>query len=181
MSQRMRLLITDNGTHPPGKWADFTAEDLFDIDPLSQSENARAARNLKAAVTNFLEDSFAAVMQTEKDALAGDLTARLRAEATPTVDSVDEVVAGIVALAKGTPFEAAYQEPKRVDAIRGILTQHFAIAIDIERSTHVDGRPDDPVAVAYKEARAEHGAHRAHLHMPGEERPHRQHRGRSAT
>jgi hypothetical protein len=157
-----RLLITDNGKHPPEKWAMFTVEGLLEID--ANSPNATAGLRLKADMVDVLSRSFDAVMVTERAALAGDSNARYAASLTPEIDSVDEAVDALIKCADGTPFETFYREPGKRDAVKGVVAHHFALAIDIERSTHADQNPSDG-AKDYQEARREKGMHQAHHHL----------------
>lgn len=164
-----RILTTDNGKHPPDKWAAFTADDLISVD--GNSDKAAAGHRLKADIIDLLTKSFDAVQKTEMERLAADPGTQYASPITPEIDTVEEVVDAIVALADKTSFASFYQGPGRREAVTDVIRHHLALAIDIERSHHADQKPNDKASREFQRARTDHGIGRAHLHLAHLGRP----------
>jgi len=169
-----KIMITNNGVHPSDRWAAMTASeicDLIQINETSASPEAIAARKAKPRLeldlADLLETFHANVQKHERELLAAHGDAHLVTPLDPSAGEVDtpqEVVAEIVKIAAKTPFGAHFALPQVQEVVRGIVDHHFALSIDIERSTWADKNPDSETAKAYRLARNDHGPRLVHLH-----------------
>lgn len=143
------LMITNNGTHPPDKWADVTTEailNLIDVKEDSVSESAIEARQAKRDLRPVLFDIFnghhEGVQAREKDALAKiKKHAEARAHCEKPLglhEDVPSTLEEVNAALKSTPFAAHFAQPHVQDVLRAIIGQHSATVLDIERRTHAD-------------------------------------------
>lgn len=185
-----RVMITNGGVHDAAKWAAVTASEIVDLiqigeGPISQADAdklgktideilagraaARKAKpRLELDIADLVETFHANVQKHERDLLAANGDAQLVAPLDPAggdVDTPEEVVAGIVALAAKTPFGAHCALPAVQAMLATIVSNHFSLSMDIERSTWADKNPDSETTKAYRAARTEHGPRNAHLHL----------------
>lgn len=68
---QMRLLITDNGTHPPEKWAEVIADDLIEISPNATAESLSAGQALRHSIIAELIPVITEAQEAEKDGRHG--------------------------------------------------------------------------------------------------------------
>lgn len=138
------ILVTNGGPHPPDKWASIAASkiaDLIQVDNLSDSEAAAAARKAKPrfaiAVSEAVEPVFAAIMAAERDGVAtGAIASRI--DAFNVAGHLDGAVAGIVA--QSGQFSGHFELPEVQQVTRKILTQLFLDAANIQRSWAFDAK-----------------------------------------
>lgn len=136
----MQVLVTNGGPHPPESWAIATAQHIAPIDEeLQKTDGARhlAALKLQAAIADALVPHHANVQAHEKSSLASLGDAHLSSELGAS-DCVDEAVVAVQQAAKGTPWEAHFQEPEVIAAIHHEIHVHFRTAQQIERQWHCD-------------------------------------------
>jgi hypothetical protein len=168
---QVQFLVTDGGPHPSDKWAGITAKaiaDLIQVDPNSDSPQAKAARLAKPRFELDLADQLEAhhfmVQQAERAAL-GTGPDRLRTPCDPLEhhgNEIAEAVVRIVEIAATTPFAEHFKTEHVQNVVCGIIGSHFASAMDVERSWFADRRPGCAVSQAYRSARAAHGGGAAH-------------------
>lgn len=144
-----RILVTDNGPHPPEKWAMTTAEMLVDIDPTNMDgPRLMQAQKLQLAVAEALVPHHTMVQSDEKSNIAAN------ADHISTPHDVeqylDRAVDDIVAASRDTLWAAHFAEPDVQSAIKQTLRSHFATAQHIERLWHADRNPSCEVAQQYK-------------------------------
>lgn len=150
MSGRVVVMATDGGPHAPDKWAVVTAEHIVDIDPMLQQRDSgryMAARRLQIAVAGALVPHHAKVQRHEQDHLKRSAE-RFSAELDAS-EHLDDAIAAIQAAARGTLWEAHFQDPAVVDAMCFELHRHFATSMDIERQWHARRNKDLPEGQKY--------------------------------
>lgn len=141
------IMLTNGGTHPPEKWAVVTAGQIIQIGD-NPSINAVAARRMELNILNILEEAHGAVQDAEKLAIATKGSDHLDINIDPT-PFIEKPLNAIIAVSKGTPFEAHFANPRIADYLRTLLGQHFGTAMHIERNTFADKIPDHPSAKSY--------------------------------
>ena len=143
-----RILVTNNGTHSPEKWAMTTAEMIFDIGSAIAGDHLIQAQKLQLAIAEALVPHHDSVQTTEKSRLTDDVS---HIHTPHSADEyLDDTIASILAAAKGTPWEAHFKRSEVQDAAREVIANHFMTAQHIERLWHADRNPDCAVSQAYK-------------------------------
>lgn len=142
------ILITNGGPHPADKWAAESAAhiaDLIQINEASESPEAVAARKAKPRfeldLADALEGHHKTIQTQERAALDEHGAQRYGHSVDPAEhvpETVDEAIACVAEVAAGTPFAEHFTKPDTVAVVRSILMQHFATAMQIERSWHRD-------------------------------------------
>ncbi len=147
------ILVTNNGPHPPEKWAEATASHIVDIADHVAGERRGAAIKLQAAIIDVLETHHATVQTGERAKIDEHGADRLAHPLDPGEHlSLDGAVKEIVAAAKGTPWEADFAASAMTDHLRTLLGSHFCTSMHIERSWHADRNPDTEQARAFRAA-----------------------------
>ncbi len=147
----VKVLATDHGPHPADKWAEATASMLVEIADHLSGERRAAAVKLQAAVIDILEGHHRTAQDGERAKLAEHGLDRLAHPLDPEDHlSLDEVVADIVAAAKGSPWEADFSKPEAVAHIRALVGEHLARNAWIERSWHADRNAQTDEAKAFR-------------------------------
>jgi hypothetical protein len=136
------VMITHGpGGHPSWLHAQVSADQLI-IDPKPEAENygakANAAQLLRKQVRDALEAHHETVKQHELDRLKVHGMARHGHPLEPEGVHLDNAVAAIVALTKGTVLEPHYARPEVQQAMREVLAVHFRTQQNIHRSEHLD-------------------------------------------
>jgi hypothetical protein len=143
-----RVMITNGGAHPPELWAQATAQHIAPINPKLSGRRYSAALELQLAIAAALEPHHGNVQTIEKGKLTAD-PAHLLTDLDPE-PHLDDVIKVILAIAKGTEWEAHFARADVQAAIRLEVGVHFATSQHIERSWHVDRNPDHPHAAAWR-------------------------------
>lgn len=167
------ILKTDGGPHPAEKWAFATATHLVLVSPNADSLLQRDAFLLQMKVADAIEKHYTELQKVEADALAlhGDDHLATPIDPTPYIDAA---LADVVAAAKGSKWEKHFQSTERKphesnaflapneeplepypsvqDVMRTVLATHFATAMHVHRSWHVDKNPDGKNAKAFTAA-----------------------------
>ncbi len=127
----MRLgMMTTQGTggHPAWKHAEVTADKLV-IDPepsvADYAAKCEAAAHLRRKLRDALEKHHEDVKQHELAQLQANSATRIKAALEPESRHVDEAVATIQGLTKGTLLEEHYAKPEVVQAMREVLACEF--------------------------------------------------------
>jgi hypothetical protein len=152
MNGSQSILATDGGVHPPDKLALATADHLVHVNPKAPAEKQVAARKLEIAIAEALTPHHSVVQGDERVALASIGDGHLDTE-VDVAAHVDDALVAVVACAKGTPWEAHFQDADVQAVIRQTLGNHFATSKTIERSWHCDHHPESAAARAWKKAR----------------------------
>jgi hypothetical protein len=121
---QMRLLITDNGTHPPEKWAEVIADDLIQIEPTASAESAQAGLALRHAMIAELIPVFADAQAAEREGRHGQ-----ECHCSPHVDALSEAVKRA---ANKSPFGKHFRQPHVLERIRTVCGIHTETAMQIE-------------------------------------------------
>jgi hypothetical protein len=141
-----KIMITDNGPHPPEKWAMTTAETIFDTGSLVSVDRQLHAKKLQVAIAEALLPHHTNLQVFEKQKLKDDISHIHSAYS----HDLDTVMADIIAASKNTFWETHFAKEEVQAAVRDILTNHFSTSQHIERLWHADIHPDCPVSQQYK-------------------------------
>jgi hypothetical protein len=146
------VLITDGGPHSAEKWAEATASHIVSIAEHVAGEKRAQAVKLEAAVIDILEGHHTTVQAGERGKIAEVGHDRIAHDLDPEHHLVlDDVIADIVAAAKGTPWEADFAKPEMAENLRVLLVSHFSTSMHIERSLHADRNPAEHQSIQFKQ------------------------------
>jgi hypothetical protein len=143
------ILVTDNGTHSPEKWASAVADKIVSVAQTLEGEKLIAAQKLQLAVAEAL----VAHHDAHQKEIIADLATGTHFEKEIKHDPgsrADEAVADIQAAAKGTPWEHHFLNPETVAQIRFFIGQSLVDLAHVERLYYGDKNPGDEKAAAYK-------------------------------
>jgi len=142
-----RVLITNNGPHPPETWAMTTAEQIFDISALA-GENLFQAQRFQLGIAEVLMPHHERIQKAERGKLTEDIN---NLTAPHEVDNhMDKIIEDIVALANGTPWQAHFARPDVQAAVRHVVGTHIITAQHVERLWHADRNPDSGESQTYR-------------------------------
>lgn len=144
------FMITNNGSHPPDKWAEMTADTIVDTllvdahpnDASDAAIDARAAkRKLRVSLFEIFNSHHSSVQGHERGECAKckkpqDAAARALAaiDVTPHMSIMNQVAAAFAS----TPFAGHFAKPKVLEVVQKIVGQHTANVMHIERRWHHD-------------------------------------------
>jgi hypothetical protein len=145
------ILVTNGGPHSAEKWAEATASHIVDIADHIAGEKRGAAIKLQAAIIDMLTEHHTAIQVGERSSLQTVGHSRLQVALDPDDHlSLDQVVADIIAAAKGTPWTAEFDDPEAAAHVKAVLFQHFTTSMHVERSWHADRNPSVPEAIQFR-------------------------------
>lgn len=156
------IMITNGGPHPASYWATTTADHILQIGQEVRAKatagdaEAQAIVAVRERLETTLSDLHAGVMGNERAIFDHDGDGHLGSPLDPE-ELLDDSVAAVMAVFKGTPFEAHWGTQDHTDYLRRLFKQHFKAVMDIERSWFADRHPDSEVCKAFKQARMDHG------------------------
>lgn len=135
------VMITNGpGGHPSWKHAEVTAEQLV-IDPKPEAENyaekVEAAALLRHQLKTELEAHHEKVKHHELGKLKEHGLARHDHPLEPEDEHLDDAIATVLRLTKGTILEAHYARPEVQEAMRHVIAIHFRTQQHIHRSEHL--------------------------------------------
>jgi len=142
-----RVMITNDGPHPPEKWAMTTAELIFDIGAMA-GDRLIDAQKFQLSIAEILMPHHEAVQTTERGKLSQSIDHLLSPHEVES--HVDKIIRDIVALAKGTPWQAHFARPDVQEAARLMVANHVITSQQVERLWHADQNPDSEVSQAYR-------------------------------
>lgn len=146
------VMVTNGGPHPPGMWAEVTANDLVQISPTAPDDRRAEAEAFKARLVEVLTGFHQTVQDKERAALLADGDSRL-GEPIEGDEFLDHAMLDrIVAIAKGTIFEEHLSITPTIQYVRQVLEHHFHRSMHIERSWWADRNPDGENARAFRAA-----------------------------
>lgn len=159
----MKFLITNNGAHPPGKWAELTAESILNLITISEEptddeamlkarDDARRTKiNLFPVLFNILEQAFDEAQKGERKLIARHSHKRLEHDLNRDIaPRVSEAMGKLQTAFAGSMFADHFAKPDVVDVIQRIIGQHIGNNMHIERSYHADRNPDTKEALAFR-------------------------------
>lgn len=146
-----KILITNGGTHSPEKWADTTAEHIFQVGSAVAGDRLIAAKKFQIQIAEILMPHHDAVQTDAKASLAANAQAHMTKAYDPLAKA-EQATAEIVAAAKGTPWEDHFAKPEVQQVMVQEIGNHFATAEHIERSWHADRNPNTDAAKAFRAA-----------------------------
>lgn len=129
-----RVLVTNEGSHPPEKWAVVTAETIFPLEGIDGANGDRMmlARKTQLAIIEALLPIYTAVQDGEWDELVADPAKKLT-EAYNVEVPLSQAVEAVQAVVATTPWAGHFAEPLVVEAIRAEVGSHIATVIKVER------------------------------------------------
>lgn len=148
------VLTTDDGPHPPEKWACVSLDQLMavvSIAPSAPPDAFRSKRALEDTLLSTLVALHAGVQKLERELLAAD-NAHLHTPLDPAT-RVDEAVKLLVADTVDSPlFSFHFSRVDVQEHMANVLTQHFLDVMHIERHWHAHRLKDsgDPHVAAYR-------------------------------
>ena len=140
---RVGIMVTNNGSHPPEKWASESAAQLVDIIQLEPSamgyhalvaEKARLAGKFEKA----LVPHFKKIQDREKDKLEEDGEARLKDDVVPNMDILDEAVESVLSTTADSMFSDHFEKAEVKKFVKSSIGSHMATVKDVERSWYTD-------------------------------------------
>lgn len=143
----MKPMITNGGPHPADKWADVTTDtimDLIQVQKDSVSPEATAARAAKRDLRPKLFAIFNAHHEAVQASERADVPKSLAAAGAHVAKQLDPTpivtptLAKINAVLAATPFANHFAEPNVQAILQGIIGQHTADVMHIERRWHHD-------------------------------------------
>lgn len=145
----MAFLVTNNGPHPPEKWADMTTRmigDLIVIEPSAPTQAVIDKRTLETALFTLLIDLHQKMQDAEK---ANILNGGMLSEIDPSKQA-NAAADQIIALTVDTPFAEHFTKPEVRQHIYAVVGQHFADSMYIERSWQADRDPGNPASKEFR-------------------------------
>lgn len=139
---QMGILITDNGPHPPDKWAVATAEHIFPISPMIAKDRLMDAKKIQLAIAEALVSHHGDNIAAEQSALAARGADRFGEPFTPE-DATQKALETVVSVMANSPWKDKTLDPEWQGAVRSILASHFATAQQIERQWHAHRNPGE--------------------------------------
>lgn len=159
MNGQVTFIKTDNGTHPPAKWAEVCCSELIVISTESAPDSP--ARKLELQVLELLENYFTNVQASEIAGLDEDGDGKLESPLDGHEHDPEEIVTGVVGMLLGTAWEEHSKRKDFQQRIREVVTKYTILCQDVERSTWADKNPSEQ-AEAWKNARTNLGVTQAH-------------------
>lgn len=158
------ILATNGGPHPPQKWAMVTAGQIIQFGEDADPKLREMGRKLELRMLDVLERHHDTVQSKERSAIQKHGEDRLSHPLHLSIDhrnravaehvDVESITQELIDCAKGTPFEAHFEQPQVRSYIHDLLQNHFATSISIERDWHADRilakEPGHKMALAYK-------------------------------
>jgi hypothetical protein len=157
----MQFLITNNGSHPPDKWAELTANNILNLveisedvtdDPVllsARSAGRRAKANLLPVLFNIFEEEFDRVQKAECKCLKDHGHEHLTSKCDPAADAA-AILKRVQLALSSTPFGEHFAKPEAEDVLRRMIAQYVGNVMHIERSYHADRHPDTDEAKAFR-------------------------------
>ena len=153
---RVGVMVTNNGSHPPEKWAAESASQIVDviqIDPNSIAFNEM--NNEKTKLGELIKTALAKHHSTNQKlevyAIEEKEFDQFDATTDPDEDVLGEAIVTVQECAAQTLFASHFQKPEVVKFVRSTLGSHFATVKQIERSQFADKHINHPKAKAFKE------------------------------
>ena len=129
------ILVTNNGTHSPEKWASASASQVIQIAAEAAGEQAIEGRRLELKLLDILEGAHAVVQDEERSGLEKFGVDRY-AHSIDVQEHVDGAFSEILAASKGTQFEKHFMNEAVQEHIKEVLVKDMTTEVEIERSWH---------------------------------------------
>lgn len=131
------LLITNDGPHPPEKWAGVTSSQIIDIAASAPNALYKEAREFEAKIQDVLTHHHQNIQDRERRLLKEQGSPRL-AEPMGHDQDVEDCVGDICDMAKKTSFADHFAKPDVQQYLTRLLREHFHHNALIERQYHAD-------------------------------------------
>lgn len=126
-----RMMITEEGKHPPEKWAQLAADEIIDISAKAPAALVREATEFRVKLVHMMTAHHRTMMEQEQRNIAdGKHAMHLPYE---TEDYASEVVNEICKLAKGTSFEEHFKQDEVWSHLEAVCNRNFKSAMLVER------------------------------------------------
>ena len=152
---RVGVMVTDNGSHPPEKWAAESAAQIVDViqiepNSIAFSEMSNEKTKLGELIKTALVKHHNTNQKLELFAIEEQEFDRFDVTTDPDEDVLSEALADVQECAAQTLFASHFQKPEVVKFVRSTLGSHFATVKQIERSQFADKHLNHPKAKAFK-------------------------------
>ncbi len=144
------IMVTDGGPHPAEKWAQVTASQIVDIASTAPDVLLREAREFEAKLIQLLQRHHSLVQSHERSGLDTHGPERLATD-IDTSSHLGGAAREIIALAKGTSFEAHFAKPEVAAYLERVIHEHFHHSMHVERQWYAGANSDHPHAAAFNE------------------------------
>jgi hypothetical protein len=131
-----RFMITDNGTHPPEKWAMESAIQLVHIEDQNNGAAVFKAENIRNKIANALLPHHTAQQKREIAGLRENAGAHHASPLEPAEEHIDAAKNAVIEALKDTDADVSSDLAKA--KLDFVLRSHFTTQADIERRTHLD-------------------------------------------
>lgn len=148
-----KVLVTDNGSHSPEKWAMLSAEVIFPLDGVEGAERVFLARQTQLSIAQAFLKPYADIQDAEWDGLVSDPKTGLEAPLDPVAEA-EAALVGVLQVVAGTPWEAHFARPEVQAAVLSEVASHIATIKQIERDWAVADFADHPDVKAFVAAQS---------------------------
>lgn len=148
-----KVLVTDNGSHTPEKWAMCSAEVIFPLDGVIDADRVFLARKVQLDIAQALLPAYTDIQDAEWDGLVTDPKTGLETPLDPKAET-EAAVVSILAAVKGTPWEDHFARLEVQQAVLSEIGSHIATIKQIERDWCVADFADHPDVKAFVAAQA---------------------------
>lgn len=129
---KLRVLVTNNGTHPASKWADFAANDIIQITAQTPTTLMREALDFRGKLVGMLTKHHQTVIDDEKTlAQNGKVAAPKYAQ-----QHVTTVVNEICDLVRGLSFERHFDQDHVRRHLADVCHRYFQTTRMVERQAY---------------------------------------------
>ena len=129
------IMVTNNGTHSPEKWAATSSNQIINIAADAAGEQALEGRRLELKLLDILEKHHSVVQSEEKRGLEKFGVDRYE-HSINVWDHVNEAFDEILAASKGTQFESHFMKEEVQEHVKEVLRKDFTTEVEIERAWH---------------------------------------------
>jgi len=125
-----KMMVTNEGKHPASKWAELAADDIVEISAQAPTTLMREAMAFRKGLVELLTHHHQVMIDHEMEEIKNgvDLNAHYETE-----DHASNVVDLVCGLAKGSSFEAHFDQDHVKAHIEAVLNKYFKSAKLVER------------------------------------------------
>jgi hypothetical protein len=143
-----QLLISDNGSHSPEKWAIATAKQIFPVDDADfVGDLLLEARRKELELIELLAKHHGWHQKDERE----KLLAKAEHIVSPLTADAQEITSKVVALMLSSSWGPHFSKPEVQEAVRDVIKTHTITNRYTERSWHADKNPHNHHARKFKE------------------------------
>lgn len=128
----IRFLVTNNGVHPPEKWAEIITDDLMEISANAPDALLREANQFRQNLLAMFTEQVAKAQACEKEHCKHEKVDELLPYDTD--DHVEETFGRLLEIAGTTSFATHFEQPHVVEHVRKVINQKLSSAMRVERT-----------------------------------------------